>query len=121
MTNKSSRANIDPATVKGFGEEWAAFDQTKLDPVMHHKMAEEYFSIFQFDRLPPNAEGFDLGCGSGRWAAWVLPKVGKLHCIDPALEALAVARGRIGDASGAEFHHAGVDDIPLAVDSQDFG
>lgn len=121
MTIKSFPANIDPATVRGFGEEWATFDQTKLDPTMHHMMAEEYFAIFPFDALPPNAEGFDLGCGSGRWAAWVLPKVGKLHCIDPALEALAVARGRIGDDPRAEFHHAGVDDIPLAAGSQDFG
>ena len=116
-----AKANIDPATVKGFGEEWAAFDQTRLDPVMHEKMAEEYFSIFPFDRLPENAEGFDLGCGSGRWAAWVLPKVGKLHCIDPAEEALAVARARIGGDPRAVFHNKGVDDIPLAPGSQDFG
>lgn len=26
--------------------------------------------------------GFDLGCGSGRWAFFVAPKVAKLHCID---------------------------------------
>ncbi|MEO5772693.1 MAG: class I SAM-dependent methyltransferase [Sphingomicrobium sp.] len=120
MTDHTA-GNIDPATVKSFGEEWAAFDQTKLDPVMHEKMAEEYFSIFPFDKLPCNAEGFDLGCGSGRWAAWVLPKVGKLHCIDPAAEALAVAKFRMAGDPKAVFHHAGVDDFPLAPASQDFG
>jgi SAM-dependent methyltransferase len=113
--------NIDSATVRGFGEEWAAFDQTDLSPEMHEFMAQEYFSIFPFDKLPANAEGFDLGCGSGRWAAWVLPRVGTLHCIDPAAEALAVAKRRIGDDPRARFHNEGVATIPLAEGSQDFG
>lgn len=113
--------NIDPATVRGFGEEWSAFDQTKLDPTMHRKMAEEYFSIFPFENLPVDAEGFDLGCGSGRWAAWILTKIGRLHCIDPAADALNVARARIGNDPKAVFHQAGVDDMPLAAGSQDFG
>lgn len=113
--------NIDPATVQGFGEEWSAFDQTAMPADEHEALAREYFSVFPFDRLPPNAEGFDLGCGSGRWAAWVVPKVGLLHCIDPAKAALDVARRRIGDDPRARFHHAGVDSIPLADGSQDFG
>jgi methylase of polypeptide subunit release factors len=32
-----------------------------------------------------------MGCGSGRWARFVAPHVGRLHCIDPS-SALAVAR-----------------------------
>ncbi len=32
-----------------------------------------------------------MGCGSGRWARWVAPKVGRLHCIDPSI-AIDVAR-----------------------------
>jgi SAM-dependent methyltransferase len=117
----NANSNIDPATVKGFGEEWDAFDQTAMTPEEHALIAREYFGIFPFDALPPDAEGFDLGCGSGRWAAWILPRVGLLHCIDPAELALNVARRRIGDDPRACFHHADVDHIPLAENSQDFG
>ena len=67
------------------------------------------------------AEGFDLGCGSGRWSAGVASRVGKLHCIDPSAKALAVARKRLTHEPGAHFHNVAVDDMPLADGSQDFG
>jgi SAM-dependent methyltransferase len=113
--------NLDPATVRGFGEEWAAYDQTALGEAEYSALFDGYFAIFPFDELPPAAEGFDLGCGSGRWAAGVLPRVGTLHCIDPSEQALAVARRRLAGQPGARFHAASVDAIPLADASQDFG
>jgi ubiquinone/menaquinone biosynthesis C-methylase UbiE len=112
--------NIDPKTVAGFGEEWAAFDQVELDDDEHSELFEGYFQPFPLDSLK-EAEGFDLGCGSGRWAALVAPKVGKLHCIDPAEKALAVAKRRLSGFPNVQFHHAGVDDMPIADGSQDFG
>ena len=115
------KGNIDPATVAGFGREWAAFDQTALDEREHAQLFEGYFSIFPFETLPAGAEGFDLGCGSGRWAALMAPRVGTLHCIDPSAEALAVARRRLAGVPSARFHLAGVDSIPLPDSSQDFG
>ena len=114
-------ANIDPRTVEGFGEEWAAFDQRALRDEELEALFASYFSIFPFDELPPRAEGFDLGCGSGRWARLVAPKVGRLHCIDPSAKALEVARRRLAECRGADLHCAPVDDIPLADGSQDFG
>ena len=113
--------NIDPKTVDGFGEEWAAFDQTDLPPDEHRRIFADYFSVFPFASLPPAAEGFDLGCGSGRWADLMAERVGTLHCIDPSDKALGVARRRLGARSNVTFHHAGVDSIPLADGSQDFG
>jgi SAM-dependent methyltransferase len=113
--------NIDPKTVAAFGEEWDAYDQTELGEPEWQAMFDRYFSIFPFDALPATAEGFDLGCGSGRWAAGVVDRVGLLHCIDPSDKALAVTRRRLGDRANARFHCAGVDSIPLADASQDFG
>ena len=113
--------NIDVETVAGFGEEWAAFDQRSLDQAEWGRLFADYFSTFPFDQLPPDAEGFDLGCGSGRWARGVAPKVGRLHCIDPSSKALDVARLALKDYPSADFHLAGVDSIPLADASQDFG
>src|SRR4051794_12130695 len=93
----ASRDNVDLATVEGFGQEWSAFDQSNLTGAEYRRLFDRYFAIFPFDRLPPEAEGFDLGCGSGRWAAGVSGRVGLLHCIDPSPEALAVARMQVGD------------------------
>jgi SAM-dependent methyltransferase len=113
--------NIDPQTVAGFGEEWAAYDQSGLDAEERARLFEEYFSVFPFDSLPAGAEGFDMGCGSGRWAALAAPRVGTLHCIDPAGAALAVARRNLAGLANCRFHLAGVSDIPLPDASQDFG
>jgi SAM-dependent methyltransferase len=113
--------NLDPATVRGFDRKWRAYDQSALHGAEYDSLFNGYFGIFPFDELPPDAEGFDLGCGSGRWAAGVLPRVGVLHCIDPAEQALAVARQWLDGQPGARFHAASVDAIPLADASQDFG
>lgn len=113
--------NRDDKTVEGFGEEWAAFDQCGLVGDEFESWFNAYFAIFPFDRLPRDAEGFDLGCGSGRWAAGVADKVGTLHCIDPAEKALDVARRSLSDRRNILFHLASVDELPLEPGSQDFG
>lgn len=110
----------DSETIEGFGDEWAAFDQSRQDPAERLSEFERYFSLFPFAELA-GAEGFDLGCGSGRWAAIAAQRVGHLHCIDPAEKALDVARANVGARSNVTFHHASSDDIPLADASQDFG
>jgi SAM-dependent methyltransferase len=113
--------NIDHRTVADFGREWAAFDQTGLDQDEHQSLFDSYFAVFPFADLPRDAEGFDLGCGSGRWALLVAPRVGRLHCIDPASDALEVCRRRLRNSSNVEFHLASADAIPLPDASQDFG
>jgi SAM-dependent methyltransferase len=114
-------ANVDPATVEGFGLEWSAYDQAGLSGDEYRKLFDGYFGIFPFEELTADAEGFDLGCGSGRWAAGVAPRVGLLHCIDPSEQALGVARRLLSGHPNARFHHAAADTIPLADGSQDFG
>jgi len=113
--------NLDPHTVAGFGQEWAAYDQTRLPDAELEAIFESYFSIFPFESLPSGAEGMDVGCGSGRWADLVLSRVGRLHCIDPSEKALNVAKRRLDGRAGAEFHLASVDDMPIGDASQDFG
>jgi ubiquinone/menaquinone biosynthesis C-methylase UbiE len=113
--------NLDPATVAGFGDEWDSFDQTALGESEWRELFDRYFGIFPWEALPASAEGFDLGCGSGRWAAGVVGRVGRLHCIDPSEKALAVARRRLSGSDNVRFHCSSVDAIPLADGSQDFG
>lgn len=80
-----------------------------------------YFVRFPWSTLPPNAVGFDLGCGSGRWAGFVAPRVGRVHCIDASVGALDVARRNLTGHSNCDFHLASVDSIPLPDASMDFG
>lgn len=114
-------ANIDVKTVEGFGEEWSRFDQTELSEAEHQEIFQSYFAIFPWEDLPKNAVGFDLGCGSGRWAKLVAPRVGKLFCIDASENALEVAKRNLRNEQNCEFYHASVEAIPLKDNSMDFG
>ncbi len=113
--------NIDREVVAGFGDEWSRFDQTSLTEDELGRMFDNYFSIFPWERLPTDAVGFDLGCGSGRWAKLVAPRVAKLYLFDPSAEALEVARRNLASADNCVFEVAGADNIPLADESCDFG
>ncbi len=117
----AQRQNLDEATVASFGDEWSRYDQSKLNEAELARLFQSYFSLFPWDSLPPNAEGFDMGCGSGRWAKLVLRRVGLLNCIDASNEALAVAMRNLAGASKVRFIHATTDTVPLAESSQDFG
>ena len=89
--------NEHRATVAGFGEEWARFDNTTLTDDERAAIFAQYFDRFPWAALPPHARGFDAGCGSGRWAAVVAGRVGELHCVDASESALAVARRQLVD------------------------
>ena len=112
--------NADSRTVEGFGDEWSRFDQSGLTNLDHDEMFDSYFSIFPWDKLPKNSVGLDLGCGSGRWALKVAPKVKQLHCIDASKEALDIAKNNLSKMSNCQFHLASVDNIPLPDESIDF-
>jgi SAM-dependent methyltransferase len=114
-------SNLDPKTVEGFGHEWARFDQSRLRADEARTAFDLYFRLFPWSSLPSQAVGFDLGCGSGRWARLAAPRVGTIHCIDASAEALAVARRQLEDIPNAVFHHASVAEIPLPDGSMDFG
>jgi SAM-dependent methyltransferase len=118
---KVNGPNVDPRTVEDFGREWARFDQSEVSTDELLREFNGYFQGFPWNVLPPNAVGFDLGCGSGRWARFVAERVGMLHCIDASAEALAVAQRTLVGQPNCEFHHAGVDRIPLPDASMDFG
>ena len=112
--------NKDQKTVDGFGDEWERFDQSQLLHDEQQGLFDKYFSIFPWSKIPKEASGFDMGCGSGRWAKLLAPKVGTLHCIDPS-SALEIAKRNLSNESNCIFHSKGVGDDILPVDSQDFG
>ena len=64
----------------------------KLTKIEKRKLFDNYFSIFPFEVINKNSIGFDMGCGSGRWAEFIAKKVKKLNCIDPSEDAIIVAK-----------------------------
>jgi ubiquinone/menaquinone biosynthesis C-methylase UbiE len=114
--------NADPTVTTGFGREWSTFTQSdqSLERAERERLFAEYFRIFPWSELPANAEGLDAGCGSGRWAFLVAPRVGRLHVLDASREALEVAKANLVGQGNVAFHYASVSDIPLADNSLDF-
>lgn len=112
--------NEDTKTVESFADEWSRFDQKRVSSQESKKTFDEYFSVFPWDELPENSEGFDMGCGSGRWAAWVAPRVAKLNCIEPS-GAIDVAKINLVKFQNITFYRASVDEVSLEHNTQDFG
>jgi ubiquinone/menaquinone biosynthesis C-methylase UbiE len=117
----NNAANLDRTTVRDFGREWQRFDQDGVADAELLRLFEEYFAIFTWQSLPQHAVGFDAGCGSGRWAALVAPRVGHLHCVDASSEALAVAQKKLANQANVSFYEASLDAMPFADGSMDFG
>jgi SAM-dependent methyltransferase len=112
--------NLDKKTVKSFGDEWVDFDQSGMTNDEASKIFKSYFSIFPFDKLSKFSEGFDMGCGSGRWAKFIAPKVGLLHCIDPS-NAIKVAQKKLEKFKNVAYHKKSLAKSGLDEKSQDFG
>ena len=113
--------NIDKKTVEDFGEEWNKYNQSSIPDEELKKSWNHYFDMFSFEELSNDSEGFDMGCGSGRWAKFVANKVHLLNCIDPSEKALNVAKRNLSNFSNIRYFNASVNDNILKENSQDFG
>ena len=112
--------NIDKKTVDSFSDQWVRYDQSGMENKEAYKIFKSYFSIFPWNKLPKSAEGFDMGCGTGRWAKFVAPKVRKLHCVDPS-NAIKVAKKKLKKFKNIKYYQKSLDNSGLKNKSQDFG
>jgi len=112
--------NLDRKTVDGFGDEWSRFDQSRLNETEAVKIFNKYFHVFPWSHINSRSVGFDLGCGSGRWAKFVSPKVKTLHLIDPS-DAIEIAKINLAKFDNIIFHRASVDSFDIEDGSMDFG
>lgn len=120
-SSAAPNGNLDRGVVAGFGAEWSRFDQSRRSEEDLRATFESYFRLFPWGRLPEGASGFDLGCGSGRWAKFVAGRVGSLLCVDASREALAVARRNLVNCANVSFQQGSAGCLPLAARSFDFG
>jgi SAM-dependent methyltransferase len=112
--------NVDHVVVADFGREWKKFDQTALSDSERTLHFDAYFEIFPWSQLSTNVIGFDAGCGTGRWAVLVAPRVGHLHCVDPS-SAINVARENLQHFTNCSFHCDTLEAMPFSDNSMDFG
>jgi len=114
--------NKDQKVIEDFGDEWTDFtyESKTIDQAELKKNFLQYFSIFPWNNIPNDAEGFDMGCGSGRWAQFVAPKVHSLNCIEPS-KALDIAKVNLQKLDNISFYRETTDSCSLNDQSQDFG
>lgn len=116
----ATSANKDDRVVEAFGEEWSRFDQDGLAAEERLAIFDDYFSVLPWQELPPQAIAADIGCGSGRWAIAVAPRVGRLICVDASPAALDVARRNLARWQNVDFRCADVGNLPFADGELDF-
>lgn len=114
------QVTIHQPTVEGFGQEWAAFDQRALADTEREALFNGYFSIVPEQVLNSRAVCADLGCGSGRWASLVAPRVGHLHLVDASAEALQVAKRALACRSNVSFEASDLAESRIEDGSLDF-
>ena len=112
--------NLDINTVKSFGEEWSRYDQTELKYEEAEKYFNDYFAVFPWEMITSESVGFDMGCGTGRWARLFADKVKLLNCIEPS-KAINVAKKNLGYKKNLCFINGDANNSGLEFNSQDFG
>ena len=110
--------NKDSSVINDFGDEWNFYRQDKEDLGIAFN---EYFHIFPKEYLNKNSVGFDMGCGSGRWAKFIAPKVKVLNCIEPSKKAMKVAKNNLKNFTNCVYENASATNSNLKNKSQDFG
>jgi len=121
MRTQRNDAEAWEATVRGFGQEWSTFDQSRVDERHLAALFDDYFAIFPWQDLGSDARGVDIGCGTGRWAQFVAPRVGALLCIDASPDAARVARRRLATSPNVLVSAGTAESLPVAGGSLDFG
>lgn len=120
MIKRAQPPNVDMKTIEGFGLQWRDFDQTHAAKAELDEAFRKYFEVFPWNQIDRSSIGLDAGCGSGRWAKFVAPKVGKLICVDASAGAVQVARGSLRSFDNCSVHVSTLEEIPVPDNSLDF-
>jgi SAM-dependent methyltransferase len=112
--------NVDPRILKSFGQQWRSFDQRDVATEELRTVFDKYFEFFPWSRVGFDSVGLDAGCGSGRWAAFVAPRVKQLICVDASPAVVDVARESLSRFSNCECHIRTLEELPVPDGSLDF-
>lgn len=104
----SGEYNVDQKTVISFGEEWSKFRTFATNEI--EKIGSDYFDLINQDTSKWVV--LDVGCGSGRWACYLAPKVRFVEAVDPSL-AVWVANEALSFYKNTRVTHASVESLPF--------
>ena len=105
--------------IKNFGDEWLIFDQKKI-PIFHNQIIfKKYFQVLPKNILREDSVVLDAGCGSGRWAYFIAPKVKKLFCLEPS-KAIYVAKENLKSFENITFINDKIENLKIENNSIDF-
>lgn len=113
-----SEENIDEDVVKAFGEEWEKFYNFNDKEI--ETWSEMNFDILDKDLLTKDTYAIDIGCGTGRFTKYLLPRLGFMEAIDPS-NAIYTADKLLGNAPNVRLSQASIDNIPFPDETFDFG
>lgn len=109
--------NIDKKTLKSFGEEWTKFSHFSDEEIKN--AGEQYFDIVTAEMVNENSFVLDVGCGTGRWAKYLSPKVKFIEAIDPSSAVFSACKF-LENTNNIRVTQASVDNIPFEDKSFDF-
>lgn len=112
--------NINKEVVEDFGNEWEIYNHKNHEKILIESF-KQYFDLMPKKYLHKNAVGFDAGCGSGRWAKFIAPKVKHLYCIDASNKAIEVAKENLSDIKNCSYECTSINTTILKNESMDFG
>jgi SAM-dependent methyltransferase len=112
-------SNIDKSTVDSFGQEWKAFHEFNETDLK--RLGDSYFDIITNEMIDASKTiAADFGCGSGRWAKYIAPRVKKIAAIDPS-DAIFAADELLAETPNAELFKASIGSLPFEDNYFDFG
>ena len=103
MIKMDTKIKKEIKTIKSFGDEWNLFDHANINIKDLKESYNKNFYLLEEYGLNKNLIGFDMGCGTGRWAQFISPKVKKLYCIDPSEKALNKAKKNLNHCKNIEY------------------
>lgn len=115
--------NQDPATVDAFSDQWDRFHGANRQSNLEEQrwLFDRFFSLFPYDKIGKDHKGFEIGCGTGRYAQFLLPDVGHLTLVDASPRAIAAAKDKLKDFNNVDFINEPVGSAPIEKESMDFG
>lgn len=112
--------NKDEKVIEEFGDEWIKYNYVNVDKEKLFESYQQYFDVFPWGLISKDSVGFDMGCGSGRWAQFVAPNVKMLNCIEPS-KAIEVAKQNLKTFTNVHYLEETTDTCSLDAATQDFG
>jgi len=106
-------------TIEDFGKEWRQFNFYNKDND-NNEIFNDYFNIVPKEYLTKTSIVADIGCGSGRWAKFIAPKVKILFLIDASSEAISVSKMNLKKFQNIKYFNNDALNLPFDDTSIDF-